>query len=103
MKRTITAALAMLPVTKSQLKTALNSTTTPNKPAIRPQFLRLIGPAPPVRLDRPAGREQAEGDDREEVDDGLQLERALAEGIEMAAGGEVCDESAPPALRHGSR
>src|SRR5437764_9662185 len=101
--RAITPALETLPVTNSQLKTALNSTTSPKRPAIRPQFLRLIGSAPPVRLDRAVGREQSEDDDREEVDDVLQFEGALAEGVEMADGGEIGDEVAHPALCLGSR
>src|SRR5437016_5911737 len=82
--RAITPALETLPVTNSQLKTALKRTTRPKRPAMRPQFLRLIGSAPPVRLDRAIGREEAEDDDREEIDDVLQLEGALAEGVEMA-------------------
>src|SRR5512141_755960 len=97
--RAITPTLATLPVTNSQLKTALNSTTTPSRPAIRPQFFSLIGSAPPVRLDRAVGREQAEDDDREEVDDVLHLERALAEGVEVADGSEIGDEVTHPALR----
>src|SRR5207249_5004583 len=101
--RAITPALETLPVTNSQLNTALKRTTRPKRPAIRPQFLRLIGSAPPVRLDRAVGREQAEDDDREEVDDVLQLEGALAEGVEMADGREISDEVAHPSLRFGSR
>src|SRR4051812_45568833 len=70
--RTITPALAIEPVTKSQLKTALNRTTSPNKPPMRPHALRLsaiwVPLAPAMRLDRAVGREQAEDDDREEID-----------------------------------
>src|SRR5213080_3478123 len=97
--RAITPTLAMLPVTNSQLKTALKRTTTPNRPPMRPQFFRFIGSAPPVRLDRAVGREQAEDDDREEVDHVLQLERALAEGIEVRHGSQIGDGVADPALR----
>src|SRR2546422_297536 len=68
-----------------------------------PQFLRLIGSAPPVRLDGAVGREQPEDDDREEVDDVLQLEGPLAEGVEMADGSEIGDEVAYPSLRFGCR
>src|SRR6266481_739149 len=102
-KRASTALLVTSPVTNSQLNTALNSTTKPNRPAIRPQFLRLIGSAPPVRLDRAVGREQAEDDDREEVDDVLQVEGSLAEGIQVAHRGEIADQLAHPALRLGRR
>src|SRR6266446_6511227 len=102
-RRAITPALATLPVTNSQLNTALKSTTTPNRPAIRPQLLRLIGSAPPVRLDRAVGREEAEDDDREEVDDVLQVEGSLAEGIQVAHRGEIADQLAHPALRLGRR
>src|SRR5712692_5899683 len=98
-RRTITAALAIEPVTKSQLKTALNNTTVPNRPPMRPHALRFICLAPAVRLDRAVGREEAEGDDREEVDDVLQVDGALAEGVEVADRSEVGDEVAHPALR----
>src|SRR5690242_15389588 len=99
----MTSMLWTVPVTKSQHNTAYRRATSPNRPATRPPFFRLIGSAPPVGLDRAVGREQAEGDDREEVDDVLQLQGTPAERIEMADGGEVGDEVSHPALGLGSR
>src|SRR5260370_16281912 len=85
-------------LTKSKLNTALTRITTPNRPPMRPHCFEFIWSAPAVRLDRAIGREQAEYDDREEVDDVLQVDGALAEGIEVAHAGEIGDEVAHPAL-----
>src|SRR3954466_3381536 len=93
-RRAITPRLAMLPVTKIQLKPALNSSTRPNRPAIRPQFLRFAGSAPAAGLDRAVGRDRAEGEEGEEVDHVLQVRRYRAERVEMAHRRQVGDEFA---------
>src|SRR5476651_1896637 len=89
--RTRTAAEAMLPVMKSQLKMALKIKTRPKRPVRRPQFLAVICLAPAMRLDRAVGREQAENDDGKEVADVFHCQRALGERVEMARGRDVHD------------
>src|SRR5476651_2608821 len=85
--RTRTAAEATLPVMKSQLKMALKIKTRPKRPVRRPHFLAVICLAPAMRLDRAVGREQAENDDRKEVENVFHRERAFGEGLQVAAGG----------------
>src|SRR5207249_2779415 len=97
-KAAMTSKLAGVPIRNNQQRMAYTRATKPNTPAMRPWFFRSIELAPPVRLDRAIGREKAEDDDREEVDEILWLDGALAEGIEVAHRGEIGDEIAHPAF-----
>src|SRR5471032_2603851 len=92
--RTSTAGVPSVPVMKNQLNMALKIKTRPSRPARRPQFLEVICLAPAMRLDRAIGREQAEDDDRKEVENVFHRERAFGEGLQVAAGGEVHHEVA---------
>src|SRR5262245_30534778 len=95
-----TAGWEKRPAMKNQQKSALKSATAPKRPAAWPCCLMVMAfSAPAMRLDRAVGGEQSQRAVREEVDEVLQLDGALAEGIEVGDGAQVGDQLAGGALR----
>src|SRR5262249_39067118 len=78
---------------KNQQNSALRSATAPKRPAACPCCLMVMAlSAPAMRLDRAMRGEQPQRADREEVDEVLQVDGALAEGIEVRDRAQVGDD-----------